>query len=241
MISEVLIISLFLVSLVATIPGIIAVQPEKPPLANFFWSPEDPQVGELITLNASISYAFGNFKIVSYEWDLNEDGTCDDASGMIVCCCHDVQDIYDVTLTVTDNNGKSGQTTKAIDFRNPPETPAITGEPTITLGEPYTLNIMSNDPDLDNVYYMISWGIDTTEWLGPFQSGETISESYTFELRGDHTIKVKAKDTTEAESDWGAMIVTVSKNKEQIRIPLMELIDIFIKHFNLNIFFQLYL
>lgn len=191
------------------------IQPPHPPIARFTWTPEDPEIGEEITFNASESYAFHRLKIVSYEWDLNEDGDfCDtcDASGMIIICCHNIQDVYDVTLKVTDDAEQTNEITKSIDFRNPPETPIIIGESTININEPYTCSITTVDPDQDNVYYKIDWGAHTTEWLGPYESGRTIIENYTFTHKGNYTIEVKAKDTTGAESDWGTLKLTVARS-----------------------------
>ena len=189
------------------------IQPPHPPVADFFWTPEDPEVGEQITFNASPSWAFHDSKIVSYEWDLNQDEKCDDACGVITTCCHKIQEVYEVTLKVTDDHGRVGERTKTIDFRNPPDIPTITGNPSVKFREPYTCNIMTIDPDQDNVYYKIYWGGQTTEWLGPFESGVTITQEHTFDYQGNITIKVKAKDSTEAESNLGFLTITITKNK----------------------------
>lgn len=233
------IVGLFLV--IGSIPAMTGIkinkenlntQPPHPPIANFFWTPEDPNVGEQIIFNASESFAFHDCWIVSYDWDLDEDNECDDACGMITECCHNVQDVYDITLRVTDNEDRIGQVTKSIDFRNPPITPVINGEPTIKINKPYTCEIMTEDPDEDNVYYKIDWGPKTTEWLGPYNSGETITKDYTFGFTGDVTIKVKAKDTTDAESDWGTIGISVAHQLNQIKLSKYNIIDFISDYLN---------
>jgi hypothetical protein len=190
---------------------ILNTQPYYKPVAKFFWTPENPELGEEITFNASSSNCFHLCRIVSYEWDLDEDNICDDANGLTVTCCHNIQDVYEITLKVTDDWSGSGETTKSIDFRNPPETPTITGESSIKINKNYTCYITTTDPDQDNIYFKINSGVEITDWLGPFESGETITKVFTYNNQGNYTIKVKAKDATEAESNWGSLKITVSK------------------------------
>ncbi|MEF8848900.1 MAG: hypothetical protein V5A68_07180 [Candidatus Thermoplasmatota archaeon] len=207
-------------------------QPSKPPKADFFWIPEHPDTGENITLNASTTYVFHECEIISYEWDLNEDGLCDDDCGMIMTCCHHTQDLYDITLKVTDNELRTDKTTKTIDFRNPPETPTVTGNSSAKVGEPYTCHIVTTDPDDDDVFYKIDWGAKTTEWLGPYKSGETITEEYTFNCQGNFTIEVKSKDTTEAESDWGTLKTTVPLTVDFSKTTNFEFFNLILKYIN---------
>ena len=205
---------ILLLSLITpTIAGLKEKQPPHPPVANFHWTPEFPDPGEIITLNASESYAEHHEHIVAYYWDLNEDGCCDDATGMITECCHYSCNLYYVTLTVEDNLGQTGKRTKAIDLRDPPEKPTIAGKQTGKLGEEYTLSVSTNDPNNDKVYYKIDWGPKDTDWLGPYPSGNTIEFSNSWENQGDYKIKVKAMDTTEAESDWAEFEITIPMNK----------------------------
>jgi len=214
----------------------MSIQPPEPPVAKFSWIPEDPEIGEEITFDASASFAINQCKIVSYEWDLDEDGIYDDASGKIIKYCYYIRDIYDITLKVTDNADMTGKTTKSIDFRNPPETPTITGESSIKMGEPYTCHITTTDPDQDNVFYKINWGTQTTDWLGPYVSGETITKEFTYSNKGDFTIKVKAKDKTEAESNWGTMTVNVPQlvyNKKILRFDFIDLILEYLYRFSI--------
>jgi len=89
----------------------------SPPVASFTETAETAYTGEVITFNASDSYdPDGN--ITSYEWDFG-DGT--NATGEIVDHAYVDDGVYNVTLTVTDNNGStsSATATKTILNRSP--------------------------------------------------------------------------------------------------------------------------
>ena len=61
---------------------------------------------------------------------------------------------------------------------------------------------------------MFDWGDNTTsQWIGPFKSGETINASHTWKEEGTYRIRVKAKDTSGLESPWSDYMV-VSMPKE---------------------------
>lgn len=59
------------------------------------------------------------------------------------------------------------------------------------------------DPEVDQFYCLWEWGDgNSSGWLGPFNSGVTISESHTWSEPGSYLIKVKLKDSFGVESDW---------------------------------------
>ena len=93
----------------------------------------------------------------------------------------------------------------------PPETPTQpSGSSTGTANEEYSFTTSTTDPDGDQVYYMWNWGDGTfSDWLGPYNSGETIEAEHTWTEEGDFDVKVKAKDVYGSESGW-SQIFTVS-------------------------------
>ena len=100
---------------------------------------------------------------------------------------------------------------------DPPEKPdtpdgATTGSP----GETYLYSTSTVDPDGDKVYYMWDWGDGNySSWLGPFVSGETATASYSWSEKGTYSIRVKAKDVFDEESDWSdPLSVSMPKNQE---------------------------
>jgi parallel beta-helix repeat protein len=97
---------------------------------------------------------------------------------------------------------------------NPPDAPAITGSTSGTAGEEYEYSFVTTDPNGDDVYYYIDWGDESfEEWIGPYESGEEVKVSHTWDEEGTYTIKAKAKDIYNAESDWGTLEVSMPRNK----------------------------
>jgi len=80
------------------------------PTASFTFSPESPKVGETVTFDASGSVDPAGLgvkaqKIVSYEWDFGDGAT---GSGMVTTHVYNDSGDYEVTLTVTDDDGATG-------------------------------------------------------------------------------------------------------------------------------------
>ena len=97
---------------------------------------------------------------------------------------------------------------------NPPNAPTITGKTSGKPGIEYTYTFNSVDPDGDVLVYCIQWGDDSKEiCIGPYSSGEDVTASHIFEEKGSYTIRAKAEDSNEAESDWGELEVTMPRNK----------------------------
>jgi hypothetical protein len=72
----------------------------------------------------------------------------------------------------------------------------------------YGFNFTTSDPNGDDVYYYIDWGDNTTTaWIGPFSSDLEITRTHTYSEQGTYTVRAKAKDIYDAESDWGTMSV----------------------------------
>jgi len=101
-----------------------------------------------------------------------------------------------------------------------PDAPAITGETQGQYGEEYEYTFVSTDPENQDVRYYIEWGDgETEEWIGPYSSGQEISVSHTWDEEDTYTIRAKAKDTLDVESQWGTLEVTMPVN-QQYQYPL---------------------
>ena len=95
-----------------------------------------------------------------------------------------------------------------------PNPPKITGESNGKIGKPYNYYINSTDPEGNNVCYLIDWGDGTTtDWTELVFSGTTIRLSHVWDIEGAFTIKAKAKDSNDAESDWTTLTVTMPRNR----------------------------
>ena len=98
---------------------------------------------------------------------------------------------------------------------NPPDTPTIEGPTQGKVGETLDYIVSTTDPDGDQVYYWVSWfvGCPGIYWDGPYNSGDSITKSYTYDTKGTFTISVQARDIYEAESDWVSLEVTIPRSR----------------------------
>jgi pyrrolidone-carboxylate peptidase len=113
------------------------------------------------------------------------------------------------------------ETIECLYFLNrPPELPIITGPDEGKFGEEYDYKISTIDPDGDEIYYWIEWfqGCPGVNWEGPYNSGDEITKTHSWDEEGKYTIRVKAKDTNGAESDWATLEVNMPKIKEINRL-----------------------
>jgi hypothetical protein len=84
-----------------------------------------------------------------------------------------------------------------------PLKPEILGPSSGKPGEELTFDATTSDPEGDDIYYMFDWGDGTySEWLGPYSSGRSVSASYTWDDRGDFSVRVKAKDDHGVMGEW---------------------------------------
>jgi photosystem II stability/assembly factor-like uncharacterized protein len=97
---------------------------------------------------------------------------------------------------------------------NPPIAPTILGTTNGKPGVEYTYTFNSVDPEGDELVYCLQWGDGTGEiCFGPYLSGEDVTASHIFEEEGSYTIRVKAEDTSEEESPWGELKVSMLRYK----------------------------
>ena len=91
----------------------------------------------------------------------------------------------------------------------PPETPdKPVGDSTGNIGVSYQYSTQSVDPDGDQIWYQWIFGDGTiSEWLGPFDSGETCVVSHSWLNKGDFSVKVKARDSHFVESLWSESLL----------------------------------
>ena len=81
------------------------------PVAQFVFSPTDPMPGDVVFFNGGASAAAPGRQIVSYQWDFG-DGT--GASGPTASKLYAIARTYTVTLTVTDDMGRTNVLSRTI-------------------------------------------------------------------------------------------------------------------------------
>jgi hypothetical protein len=133
---------------------------------------------------------------------------------------------YTVVLSVTDSDEMTvSDTTWALigGWNGPPNTPEVQGP---DKGKPllnYKYTFVTSDPEADKIFYLVDWGDNTSsEWLGPYNSGVQGSAVHNWTEKGTYTVKVKAKDIHDAESDWGTLSVRIPFSYDQPVFTILE-------------------
>ncbi|MHA1171543.1 MAG: hypothetical protein ACTSQ3_05650 [Candidatus Heimdallarchaeota archaeon] len=107
-----------------------------------------------------------------------------------------------------------------------PKAPTIIGTTNGKVGVDYDYTFSASDLDGDNVYIYVEFCADCQEaqWYGPFPPGYQLTISYSWESQGVYTVKAKAKDVYDAESDWATLEVSMPKNKP-INTPFLNFLE----------------
>jgi len=159
--------------------------------------------------------AVGGYKPYTWYWEFGDTNTADEQNPTHT---YTAAGKYDVVLTVTDSHSNSSSDTTFAwiqETNNPPNTPSITGETNGKVGVEYDYKFETIDTDENPVWYKVEWGDGTTTgWIGPYNSGQQITRSHTWIYEDTFTIKIKAKDPYNDESDWETLAVTMPRYKE---------------------------
>jgi len=175
--------------------------------------PYSGNIGETIQFSGS---ATGGTEPYSWYWEFG-DGSISTVQNPTHT--YTTVDEYTATLTVTDTYGKIDDDTAMVTINShPPAKPAKPSGPISgKTGEEYTYSTSTADPDGDQVYYKWYWNDkinETSDWIGPYNSGETADASHIWDEKGDYSIKVKAKDQYGEESPWSdPLAISMPKNK----------------------------
>jgi len=104
---------------------------------------------------------------------------------------------------------------------NKPETPK--GEEKGKVGTTYKYSTRTTDPNNDQLSYMWDWGDgNISEWIGPYQSGAFATAQKSWSVKGQYSIRVKAKDPSGAESPWSDPLpVTMPYTATQLPLQLL--------------------
>lgn len=159
----------------------IALSGQSAPIADFIFSPQDPDVNTEVTFDASISSS-SDGRIVRYEWDFNGDGQFEESrDAPQIVHLFDESGPATVTLRVTDERGGQGTVSKAISVRSaavmvrrqisapiaPNRVPAGSAfQVTIIIKVNQTINGLGLDEDLPK-----GWRISSVETSGAVFKG----------------------------------------------------------------------
>jgi parallel beta-helix repeat protein len=148
-------------------------------------------------------------------------------------------DLYLIRVSATDESLNVGSDTSNSTFsinnhlNYPPSIPQVRG-PSFG-GNVISFNFTANatDPEGDMIFYKWDWGDgNVSEWLGPFNSSDSITTSYIWMNDGNYSVRVKAKDIGEGESPWSAEhLISIA---QQINFSNVKLGYIYFKLFSFN-------
>jgi uncharacterized repeat protein (TIGR01451 family)/fimbrial isopeptide formation D2 family protein len=180
-------------------------------------------VGEDITITGS---ATGGDIPYTYEWDLDDDGEYDDATGEEIVESWDESGNYVIWLKVTDDDDDEAYAYAYVNIAAEeneaplkPSTP--TGDASGRPGTSFTYESTTTDPEGGQIWYLFDWDDGTDSgWIGPYASGVGASVSHVWSSQGTYQVKVKAKDGFDAESVWSDPLAVTMPRDRSINSPL---------------------
>jgi len=129
-------------------------------------------------------------------------------------------DLSEIVDYYIETNVQSG---KVILENQKPSKPSITGPQTLKEGEIGEFKATSTDPEADNIEYGWDWDDDDLidEWTDEYYSGDFCNVSKKWDENGEHTIRVKSRDTyknnDKLESQWSDPFVIKIEEKSKIK------------------------
>jgi len=97
----------------------------------------------------------------------------------------------------------------------------------------YYYSSSSIDPNGDQIFFLFDWGDGTdSNWIGPYDSGEIVNITHSWNMRRNYEIKTKVKDIHDLESEWSdPLIVSMLhiRSFDNINLWLFRLIQRFPK------------
>ncbi len=108
----------------------------------------------------------------------------------------------------------------------PPNEPIIDGPTSGKQNTEYDFIFNSTDLNEDPVMYIIEWGDGDTELTKYSDSGEEIMLKHNWSKKGNYTIKAKAKDINDAESDWTEFEIKISNPRTRTWLRFFDMFPI---------------
>ena len=98
-----------------------------------------------------------------------------------------------------------------------PSAPTITGPSRGKVKTDIEFTVTSIDSGGSDVWYYVEWGDGSNSgWLGPYASGTGVKVSHKWTEEKDYTIRAKAKNSADVESDWATLTFSAPKTKVHI-------------------------
>lgn len=89
--------------------------------------------------------------------------------------------------------------------------PTLDGPSNVRLGKEYTFTASTHETDEGEYYWFFDWGDDSNSgWIGPFDSDDEISQTYTWNEKGNYIVKVRYR-VNDMYSDFTTLELPVQK------------------------------
>jgi len=130
----------------------------------------------------------------------------------------DLNTIYYWQIVAEDSGGLTStgpiwSFTTEKEHNNAPTAPDIYGPPGGSAGVELCWAFVSDDPDENQIKYIIEWGDGDSTETDYSPEGIAVEACHTYEEEGEYTISAKAVDIHDAESDWSTLEITMPKSK----------------------------
>lgn len=171
--------------------------------------PYQNSIGQLVQFIGSAENGTSPYE---YQWGFGDGNTSDEQNPTYI---YDKAGNFTVTLTVTDSEDitiRDSTWALILGDNYPPSTPIIDGSISGKPGVNYEFTFISTDDDNDDLYYIIDWGDGEEEEIGVFPSETKAHANHSWVKKGNYTIRAKARDTYNAESEWGTFDVKMPKD-----------------------------
>jgi len=175
--------------------------PLQPPIASFTFNPTYPEVNQIVTFDASASYdPDGN--IVSYTWDFGDGTPPVTENDPITYHAYTSYGDYTVKLTVTDNNGLTGQTQATIHVSQHPVASFTFTPPDPLVHELVTFDASASTPDGGEI---VSYTWDFGDGNITTTNNPIITHAYS--SHGTFTVTL---NVTDSEGKWDTETRTIT-------------------------------
>ncbi|HYN06599.1 MAG TPA: PKD domain-containing protein [Vicinamibacterales bacterium] len=169
-------------------PGLV-LPPNRPPAADFFFSPASPREGDAVLFDGSRSIDDG--QIVSFVWSFGDGGV---GAGMRSTHRYQVAGTYNVVLTVTDDRGAGASTTPTpivVTSSSDPVAAFTVSPAEPAVGQPVILNASASKAAAGRSITSFVW--DFGDGSSP---GSGMTTSHPFNGPGSYTVVLNVTDST---------------------------------------------
>ncbi len=171
-------------------------------------------IGEEIEFNGTGSYDNDESgeSIVQYDWKFFDEDNWHLDLGATPKYIYYEPGIYNVSLSVLDNEGSSSLKTTTVTIYQaniPPIINSITGTTNGHQNISYSYDIDATDPDGDNITYIVDWGDGSGDISNTMEDGIIYTVNHIWNAPGDYTVTVYAEDEQGAQSNYESINVLI--------------------------------